>query len=1038
MIGGECNDKIIISNNHIITKVTNCNYGESRQNHININNNTYGLIESREASLMDYQDMKDMNSLADMNQVGMAEGDDMILNINVLCGNAQDTFQDSEVILAEPNGHSGNNHTNLNGLNINNNGIRGGNVFQNYMDSFAGMIKSSGDNVNGNGLEQEQHHNSLINGYNLSHKSDIDNSAAISSLNNKLNKKLKSINPSRQPSYPIIVSDSNMLPSTFDYNETFLNYERFPDHQQNNFSLMNNDQAFVPFNNNNINNNKLDNRNDDHSTIKDSIDSHILEPFFNDVNPLTSNGVNYFTTINGDMSNNLISGFNDANLNEESKIEGGKNSLNNSEISNRESQPKFDNNPLRENNGDNKISSKLLNSSQPNYLFPDTNVFDKKTTKNHDITKGNEKGKAHNNSATSAKSQKINSVSDNKNFTGMTYFSFTSTHSHMTNSSNNSPAINKMDNNGGLTMNNVPSTMHHLYMYGKSPYESSNSLNQPNFLQQHNNNINQEHDLLDGPLVTPSTMLERHLVTAADSNSPKQPFVPCKVCGDRASGYHYGVTSCEGCKGFFRRSIQKQIEYRCLREGKCSIVRLNRNRCQYCRFKKCLAVGMSRDAVRYGRVPKRCREKAEEEIRRMNQQHLAQQQIQDSNFEHNAQLNSNIHDNLMNYQENSNGVSTSPIVGTKLPINNNNPNQHMIDYRMSSPALQQSSNNHINNNNSSDRINNNINNDKSGSEKSNGEVSGHNSAAAAASIKDIAIYDIILTISQAHHCTCPYTDEKIFSSPNQNPGSDGITGRNGRKPVELALASIPSFILNNSQHPLLPINSSASLSDNINGINTQTEAWKIYLCEQYASLIITPAIQRVVEFAKRIPGFGDLLQDDQLVLVKAGFFQIWLVRMARMLNPVDCSLNLGDGTYINRDQLALIYNQDLINAIHSFSVTFNAVNCNDTEIGLFTAVVLLASASGKREPQSITNNRISEIREKLVDALKFQMSRNHSNESHLFANMVATIPELQTLGKKHDDAVVWYRQRWQRLNLPPLFAEMFDIPKNGNNDEEFT
>jgi len=103
-------------------------------------------------------------------------------------------------------------------------------------------------------------------------------------------------------------------------------------------------------------------------------------------------------------------------------------------------------------------------------------------------------------------------------------------------------------------------------------------------------------------------------IQVADSNSSRQLFLPCKVCGDKASGYHYGVTSCEGCKGFFRRSIQKQIEYRCLRDGKCLVLRLNRNRCQYCRFKKCLAVGMSRDSVRYGRVPKRSRSQDEQRV----------------------------------------------------------------------------------------------------------------------------------------------------------------------------------------------------------------------------------------------------------------------------------------------------------------------------------------------------------------------------------------------------------------------------------------
>ena len=76
----------------------------------------------------------------------------------------------------------------------------------------------------------------------------------------------------------------------------------------------------------------------------------------------------------------------------------------------------------------------------------------------------------------------------------------------------------------------------------------------------------------------------------------------CKICGDRASGYHYGVASCEGCKGFFRRSIQKQMSYKCMKDGNCVILLLNRNRCQHCRFKKCVEMGMSRECVRFSAV----------------------------------------------------------------------------------------------------------------------------------------------------------------------------------------------------------------------------------------------------------------------------------------------------------------------------------------------------------------------------------------------------------------------------------------------------
>ncbi|VDM38522.1 unnamed protein product [Toxocara canis] len=157
--------------------------------------------------------------------------------------------------------------------------------------------------------------------------------------------------------------------------------------------------------------------------------------------------------------------------------------------------------------------------------------------------------------------------------------------------------------------------------------------------------------------------------------------IPCKVCGDKSSGVHYGVITCEGCKvrfltsqrplairemntnlcvcktaawvaelraetaghrgyairparqtvrdwsfsvlhlsarwvtGFFRRSQSSVVNYQCPRQKNCTVDRVNRNRCQFCRLKKCLELGMSRDAVKFGRMSKKQREKVEDEVR---------------------------------------------------------------------------------------------------------------------------------------------------------------------------------------------------------------------------------------------------------------------------------------------------------------------------------------------------------------------------------------------------------------------------------------
>lgn len=90
----------------------------------------------------------------------------------------------------------------------------------------------------------------------------------------------------------------------------------------------------------------------------------------------------------------------------------------------------------------------------------------------------------------------------------------------------------------------------------------------------------------------------RETTETQEETAEKNGQIECAVCGDKSSGKHYGVFTCEGCKSFFKRSVRRSLTYTCRASRNCPIDQHHRNQCQFCRLKKCLKVGMRREGKR--------------------------------------------------------------------------------------------------------------------------------------------------------------------------------------------------------------------------------------------------------------------------------------------------------------------------------------------------------------------------------------------------------------------------------------------------------
>ncbi|XP_056637205.1 ecdysone-inducible protein E75 isoform X2 [Diorhabda sublineata] len=351
--------------------------------------------------------------------------------------------------------------------------------------------------------------------------------------------------------------------------------------------------------------------------------------------------------------------------------------------------------------------------------------------------------------------------------------------------------------------------------------------------------------------------------------------VLCRVCGDKASGFHYGVHSCEGCKGFFRRSIQQKIQYRpCTKNQQCSILRINRNRCQYCRLKKCIAVGMSRDAVRFGRVPKR--EKARI---------------------------------LAAMQQSSNSRSIEKAISAELE------DEHRL----------------------------------------------------------------LETVVRAHIDTCDFTREKV-------------------EPMLQRARDNPSYTA-------CPPTLACPLNPNPQPLTGQQEMLQDF------SKRFSPAIRGVVEFAKRIPGFTLLAQDDQVTLLKAGVFEVLLVRLACMFDSQTASMICLNGQVLKRDSIHNSSNaRFLMDSMFDFADRMNSLRLSDAEIGLFCSVVVIAAD----RPGLRNTELIEKMHNKLKSSLQMVVAQNHHSQQHVMEELMKKIPDLRTLNTLHSEKLLAFKMTEQQ------------------------
>ncbi|RXM35516.1 Nuclear receptor subfamily 1 group D member 2 [Acipenser ruthenus] len=496
----------------------------------------------------------------------------------------------------------------------------------------------------------------------------------------------------------------------------------------------------------------------------------------------------------------------------------------------------------------------------------------------------------------------------------------------------------------------------------------------------------------------------------------------CKVCGDVASGFHYGVHACEGCKGFFRRSIQQNIQYKkCLKNENCPVMRINRNRCQQCRFKKCLLVGMSRDAVRFGRIPKR-------EKQRM----LLEMQSAMNNMMNNTQLNEQqLPAESSPERPGDSATSSSSSLTSPLQERQQEPEslqselEEMETAQTPSPSSSDSSEEVIGtvtrahketfmyNQEQPSPMDKNFATQQGGVRMSVSTEEEHGWYTRN-SHNDFSSYNAYhhlghgnLHMPKEHHrndtvAHCPSRQANGLTNGHCPGFSNGLlyntlnaSKTSENEPMTKKSFSGPVWTGGNRMHLVCPM----GLSPYVDSSKSGHDIWEEF------SMSFTSAVREVVEFAKRVPGFRDLSQHDQVSLLKAGTFEVLMVRFASLFDAKDRTVTFLSGNKYSVDALRSMGAGDLLNSMFEFSEKLIALQLSEEEMSLFTAVVLVSA--GRSGLENV--NSVEALQETLIRALRTLIMKNHPNEASIFTKLLLKLPDLRSLNNMHSEELLAFK-----------------------------